>query len=171
MPIVTTYYLEMKSFDGFKDIADSEGFHIIEAEIKQYQVNKFLYQLVGESWNWNDKTHLTDEEWKQYAENRNLRTWVAYFKGSIAGYYELQKQEQGDMEIAYLGLVPMFIGKGFGGYLLSHAIQTAWDREKTERLWVHTCTLDHPDALNNYLARGFVIYHEEIKYIGEKRSA
>lgn len=158
MPDVTIYYLEMKSFDGFKDMADSEGFNIVEAEIKQYQINKFLYGLVGENWNWNDKTFLSDEAWKRYVENRNLRTWVAYFKGSIAGYYELQKQEKGDMEIAYLGLVPKFIGKGFGGSLLMHAIQSAWDWKGTERLWVHTCTLDHPGALNNYLDRGFVIY-------------
>jgi GNAT superfamily N-acetyltransferase len=165
MTDVTTYYLEMKSFDGSKVMAAPEGFQIVEAEIKQYQVNKFLYELVGENWNWNDKALLTDEEWKQYAGNRDLRTWVAYFKGSIAGYYELQKQEQGDMEIAYLGLVPMFIGKGFGGYLLSHAVDSAWDQVGTERLWVHTCTLDHPGALKNYLANGFEIYHEETKSV------
>lgn len=158
MPDITTYYLEMKSFDGFKNTRDPEGFHIAEAEIRQYRVNKFLYEFVGEPWHWNDKRFLTDDQWKRYAENRNLRTWVAYFRGSIAGYYELEKQDQGNTQIAYLGLAPMFIGRGFGGCLLSHAIQSAWGWEGTERLWVHTCSLDHPGALKNYLARGFTIY-------------
>ena len=63
-----------------------------------------------------------------------------------------------DVEIAYFGLAPRFIGKGFGGYLLSHAIKSAWAWEGTRRVWVHTCTLDHPTALQNYKARGLEVY-------------
>ena len=96
-----------------------------------------------------------------FAENENLRTWVGYYKGSPAGYYELQQQDGGDVEIAYFGLAPRFIGKGFGGYLLSHAIKSAWNWEGTRRVWVHTCTLDHPTALQNYKARGLEVYKVE----------
>lgn len=155
---VTTYYLEMKSASSLKAISASKGLQIYECEIKQFQFNKFLYQLVGRDWEWIDKLSWSDEQWKAYAENDNLRTWVAYYKGSPAGYYELQQQNSGDVEIAYFGLAPKFIGWGFGGYLLSQAIKSAWKMKETKRVWVHTCTLDHPGALQNYKARGMEVY-------------
>ncbi|MBN2030755.1 GNAT family N-acetyltransferase [bacterium] len=158
---VTTYYLEMRSASSLKAKNNSKGLQIVECEIKQYQVNRFLYLFVGEKWNWTDKHSWSDEQWKAYAENDNLRTWIAYYQGSPAGYYELQKQHSGNVEIAYFGLAPEFIGKGFGGYLLSHAIRSAWDWEGTKRVWVHTCSLDHPNALRNYKARGMVVYRVE----------
>ncbi|WP_263081320.1 GNAT family N-acetyltransferase [Endozoicomonas sp. Mp262] len=161
MSEVITYYLEMNSPDALNAKKVQEDLAIIEAEIKQYALNRFLYQLVGEAWQWTDKLVLTAEEWQAYAENENLRTWVAYCKGAIAGYYELQKQGDGNVEIAYFGLAPGFIGRGFGGYLLTHAIQSAWGWQGTERVWVHTCSLDHPSALANYQARGLTIYHRQ----------
>ncbi len=158
---ITTYYLELTSPSLLNDKNESKGLEIYESEIKQFQFNRFLYQLVGEAWEWFDKLSWSNDQWKAYAENDNLRTWVAYFKGSPAGYYELQQQKGGDVEIAYFGLAPKFIGQGFGGYLLSQAIKTAWDLEGTKRVWVHTCTLDHPSALKNYKARGMQIYRVE----------
>ncbi len=161
MSEVTTYYLEMKSEDSLVEKSKSQNLQIMEAEIKEYKLNLFLYQLVGENWDWKDKLSLSIEDWKKYAESENVRTWVAYWKGSIAGYYELEKQPDGNVEIAYFGLAPNFIGKGFGGYLLSQAIKSAWTFQDTKRIWVHTCTLDHKSALDNYLARGFQLYREE----------
>ena len=161
MTRVTTYYLEMKSPEALKGKADPGKLKIVESEVKQYQFNRFLYQLVGESWQWTDKLSWSAEEWRAYAENDNLRTWVAYYKGTPAGYYELQQQDQGDVEIAYFGLAPQFIGRGFGGFLLSEAIRSAWALDGTERVWVHTCTLDHPSALQNYQARGMEIFRVE----------
>jgi GNAT superfamily N-acetyltransferase len=158
---VTTYYLEMKSASSLNAIGESNGLQIHECEIKQFQFNKFLYQLVGKDWEWIDKLSWPDEQWKAYAENDNLRTWIAYYKGSPAGYYELQQQNGGDVEIAYFGLAPKFIGRGFGGYLLSQAIKSAWKMKGTQRVWVHTCTLDHPGALKNYKARGMEVYRVE----------
>lgn len=160
MSKVVTYYLEMKSSDSLNEKEKPQGFAVHEAEIKQYKFNRFLYQLVGETWNWNDKLSLSDAEWKVYSERESLKTWVAYYMGSIAGYYELEKQDDGNIEIAYFGLSPKFIGMGFGGYLLTHAIKSAWAWEGTERVWVHTCTLDHESALHNYQARGFHVYRE-----------
>ena len=126
MAEVTTTYLEMKSPDQLKAKPAPEGLSIVECEIKQFQYNRFLYLLVGEAWQWFDKASWTDAQWRDFAENENLRTWVAYFKGAPAGYYELQQQKGGDVEIAYFGLAPKFIGMGFGGYLLTRAIRSAW---------------------------------------------
>ena len=153
-----TYYLEMHSKSDFIPKASPGDIEVIEAEIKNYRLNKYLYQLIGEPWGWGDKLSLPNTEWKSYAESSNLRTWVAYIQGSIAGYYELQSQTEGDVELKYFGLAPDFIGKGYGGYLLSHAIQSAWTIDNIRRLWVHTCSLDHPGALGNYQSRGFKIY-------------
>jgi GNAT superfamily N-acetyltransferase len=158
MPEITTYYLEMRSPDNLREKEQPCGLEIVEAEVKEFRFNRYLYQLVGEKWQWIDKLALSDEEWKQYAESDNLRTWVAYVRGSIAGYYELQKQAEKNVEIAYFGLAPSFIGKGYGGCLLSHAIKSAWSWGNVRRVWVHTCTLDHKAALSNYQARGFKIY-------------
>lgn len=160
---VTIYYLEMKSPSSLKGKREAQGLQIHECEIRQFQFNRFLYQFVGESWEWTDKLSWSDAQWKAYAESDNLRTWVAYCKGSPAGYYELQQQSVENVEIAYFGLAPKFIGKGYGGYLLSQAITSAWEWQGTKRVWVHTCSLDHPSALQNYKARGMEVYHVETK--------
>jgi len=169
---VITYYLEMNRFEELKEVPASNGLSVAEAEIDNFRFNKFLYQYVGEPWQWVDKLGLSDETWQKYAENPGLRTWVAYFKGSIAGYFELsivgrgdaskgQCVESLDVEIMYFGLAAEFIGKGFGGYLLSRAVQEAWGIPGVKRVWLHTCSLDHPSALKNYEARGFRRYKQE----------
>jgi GNAT superfamily N-acetyltransferase len=157
---VTTTFLEMLDPRDHKvKVCSNPEFQIMECVPKQYQYNRFLYHLVGREWHWTDKTVWTDEEWRQYAEDENLRTWVGYVVGSPAGYYELHRRRR-DVEIVYFGLARPFIGKGFGGPLLSHAIQSAWDWD-AKRVWVHTCTLDHSHALANYQARGMKIYKTE----------
>ena len=161
MPDLTTYYLEMTSPDDLNEKPAPADLDDIEAEIKEFRFNRYHYQLVGEPWSWTDKLSLPDDVWQQYAESESLRTWVAYSKGSIAGYYELQQQENDNVEIVYFGLAPKFTGKGFGGYLLSHAIESAWSWGNTKRVWVHTCTLDHDAALPNYQARGMTVYRTE----------
>ena len=157
----TTYYLEMKSAAELNSKSDSHGLEVRECEIKQYAFNRFLYQFIGGPWEWTDKLSWTEEEWQAFAESDTLRTWVAYVQGSPAGYYELRRDNEGDVEILYFGLAPKFIGKGFGGYFLSHGITSAWNWEGTRRVWVHTCNLDHPSALQNYKSRGMQIYREE----------
>lgn len=161
MQQVTTYYLEMLSSSSLINRENPGGLAVTECEIKQYQLNKFLYKLIGKQWLWEDKLSWTDKAWQEYVESENLRTWIAYYNGAIAGYFELLK-DKSDVEIIYFGLVESFIGNGFGGYLLSKAINSAWEWPGTSRVWVHTCTLDHPSALQNYLSRGMKIYKEEI---------
>ncbi len=163
MNAVTTYYLEMTSASMLNAKTESNGLEITECRIKQFEFNRFLYQMVGQQWEWTDKLAWSDDQWKEFAENDNLRTWVGYYQGTPAGYFELQKQAGEVIELAYFGLIPDFIGMGFGGYLLSQAIKKAWEWGKPEKVWVHTCTLDHPNALQNYQARGFEIFRTETR--------
>ena len=153
------YYLEMHSPEQLNRVENNKGLVITETELKNFRFNRFLYQLVGRLWQWTEKLGWSDEQWRDYVENPKMRTWVAYYRGAIAGYFELLQAEQGDVEIAYFGLAEEFIGQGFGGYLLTQAIDNAWRcYPDTKRVWVHTCTLDHANALANYQARGLRIY-------------
>ena len=133
------------------------GLDIRECREKRFGFNRIMYYEVGTMWRWTDKHAWSDQQWKAYAESDCLRTWKARYHDDLVGYYELQ-QIHTDVEIAYFGLTRAFIGKGLGGPLLTHAIQSAWQWSGTQRVWVHTCTLDHPNALSNYLARGLRIY-------------
>lgn len=167
MPIVTTY-LEMRSPDNLdpRRCADPR-FWIDEATVKQWQFNRLLYLLVGGPWAWNDKRSWSDAQWKGYAESDRLRTFIAYYDASPAGYYELRWDDNSGVEIAYFGLLPAFFGRGFGGALLTSALEEAWRMAPT-RVWAHTCTLDHPAALANYQARGMKIYHVEAQATASK---
>ncbi|MBD1584705.1 GNAT family N-acetyltransferase [Pseudoalteromonas sp. S16_S37] len=156
-----TYYLEMHSKDCFAPYALPSGLSIIEVEQLQPEFNLFLYSFVGKPWGWTDKLTWPIERWRAHLTKNCIRTWVAYVQGAIAGYYELSLQPEGNVEIAYFGLTAQFIGKGYGKALLSHAVESAWSIGSTKRLWVHTCDLDHPSALQNYQSRGFEIYKVE----------
>ena len=160
MSNINIFYLEMNSPAQIKGKPVIDGLDIHYCEIKQWALNKFLYSFVGGPWAWTDKLDDTDEQWKTYTNNNNLHTWVAYYKGAIAGYFELL-QDQGNVEVVYFGLTPDFLGKGMGGYFLTYALEQAWSLPNTKRVWLHTCTLDHPSAKANYEARGFVHYKTE----------
>lgn len=157
---VTTTYLEMTSRSQLRAKTHQDPhFRVIQKSVKRGELNRFLYILVGEPWQWRDKLSWDQAAWKKYAEDEALLTFIAYYKTSTAGYFELISRDSG-VEIAYFGLAPEFIGRGLGGSLLTCALKAAWDLNP-ERVWVHTCSLDHPAALNNYLARGMVAYKTE----------
>lgn len=110
---VTTTYLEMRSPEDLRPkLCADERFWIGEATVKQWQFNRFLYLTVGSPWAWNDKGDWTDDQWRQYAESDQLRTFGAYYDASPAGYYELHDDRDG-VEIMYFGLLPAFVGRGF----------------------------------------------------------
>lgn len=134
---------------------------IRECIICQPKLNQFLYQYVGKNWQWHDKLSWSDSQWQSYVGAENLRTFLALKEGAIAGYFELQYQPGDCVEIAYFGLTPEFINQGYGGFLLTQALQNAWDWQTCQRVWVHTCTNDHPLALQNYLKSGFTVYRTE----------
>jgi GNAT superfamily N-acetyltransferase len=162
---VTTYYLEMHDPSDLRAAARPHG----EVDVLRVlppcpELNRFFYTAVGGDWYWNDRLPWTYRQWLDYLKRPELETWMFTVNQLPAGYFELEQQgiETGDIdvEIAYFGLLPHFLGKGLGGYLLTQAIERAWEIEAT-RVWVHTCTLDHPKALANYQARGMRIYKEE----------
>jgi GNAT superfamily N-acetyltransferase len=169
---VTTYYLEMHAADALISSPVPDDLVLRQVEKPQFQLNRFLYQLVGGQWQWHDKLSWTDQQWKALVSSVDHQTWVAYQQGAIAGYFELQRAVDAitgntDIEILYFGLAPGFIGQGLGGALLTLAIEHAWCWADTEhglpnRVWVHTCSLDHPAALKNYQQRGFQVYKTEV---------
>ena len=160
-PLITTY-LEMRSRDQLRPKRVDARFQIREKRNRDWRFNRDLYFRVGERWDWIDKRPWTDEQWKEYAAAAELRTFAGYCDDALVGYYELRRDTEGGVEIAYFGLLPEWIGRGLGGALLTSAIEGAWRMEpNTSRVWVHTCNRDHPQALANYQARGMIVYKVE----------
>jgi len=117
--------------------------------------------MVGHPHRWGGRETWTAEDWIAYASRDELQTWVAYVDGTPAGYCEMEKSSAGEVEIVNFGLLPAFIGQGLGGHLLTVAVERAWAWDAT-RVWLHTCTHDHPHALHNYQARGFRVCKTEV---------
>ena len=161
MSVVTITYLEMLSPTEVrpKESGD-ERFWVGECRVKQWEFNRFLYMTVGGPWAWNDKRGWSDADWQSYACADDLHTYAAYYDGSPAGYFELHRGSPTEVEIRYFGLLPAFVGRGLGGALLTSALRQAWAMGPA-RVWVHTCSQDHPAALGNYQARGMTIYKIE----------
>jgi GNAT superfamily N-acetyltransferase len=121
---------------------------------------RYLYAEVGRRYRWVDRLVWSDAQVRSYLDDPSMSLWLLTVDGAPAGYYELTRGQDGAVEIAYFGLLQDFTGRGLGGHLLTDAVERAWESGAT-RVWLHTCTLDHPAALPNYLARGFRIYDEE----------
>ena len=157
---VTTTELEMLSPSEFKPkAAPCNEVAVIKVELPTPVINHFFFVNVGRPWKWYSRLKWTLADWKALVEKETTPTWIGYIQGSPFGYIELDQQAV-NVEIAFFGLLPQFIGMGLGGFLLSEAVRLAWERN-SQRVWVHTCTLDHKYALNNYLARGFSIYKKQ----------
>lgn len=160
---ITTYYLEMTSPDQLRPSRhDGNGVTLVQAEIPCPEFNRFFYTAVGGDWYWVDRLSWTYAQWQAWVDRPELETWVLYEKGTPGGFFELELQAEGQVEIAYFGLLPHSIGRGLGGYMLTRALRRAWAIPGTQRVWVHTCSMDHPDALVAYQARGLQVYKEEI---------
>ena len=119
-----------------------------------------LYSLVGELWLWRDRLVWTGEELERYLSSPDVHVWSAHVRGITAGYFELRRHPDRTIEVMYFGLAPAFIGRGIGGWLLTRAVHEAFALGAT-RILLNTCTLDAPQALPNYLARGFTIVSED----------
>ncbi|MFN2317504.1 MAG: GNAT family N-acetyltransferase, partial [Gemmatimonadales bacterium] len=117
------------------------------------ELGRFFYTAVGWRWHWVDRLPWRLADWERLQSRHGFEFWTAWLGGAPAGYYELDRHEDGTTEILLFGLLPAFIGQGLGGYLLTHAIRRGWE-EGTRRLILNTCSLDHPAAKDAYLARG-----------------
>lgn len=155
------YYLEMLNPQALPAKQAPPGFEFALVAPPSPGLNRQFYVSVGSQWEWTDRLKWSDDHWCRYVNRSRLQTWVGYLNGESIGYCELELQSDGDMEIAYFGLLPEFIGRGLGGVLLTAAVERAWSSATVRRVWVHTCTEDHPHALDNYLKRGFTLYKTE----------
>jgi ribosomal protein S18 acetylase RimI-like enzyme len=163
----TRTYLELTSRTQFKPaFGDFPDVAIAHAPRPQPALYRMCYRSVGEAFHWRDRWDWSDEEIAEHVASPHIHLYVATrLKGrqeaQLAGWYELREvPEERSIEIAYFGIMAGEFGRGFGKHLLSHAVREAWAR-KPERVWLHTCTLDHPNALPNYVARGFTPYRTE----------
>lgn len=121
---------------------------------------RYLYSEVGRFYHWIDRLPWTDERIRAHLARPEIKLWVMYSEGAPAGYFELERHDDGSIEIAYFGLLQEFIGKGLGKHLLSAAAGQAWN-DGANRVWLHTCTLDGAAAMPNYLKRGFKPFKQE----------
>ena len=163
MEKVIRNFLEIKSLNELSEIDKPIDSAYVKLLIpKDFQLNKFLYKQIGKKYCWTDRLDWSDQQWRKYVSQKYLHTYILNVNDDIAGFFELiYHKEQSESEIVYLGLLENFFGKKLGGYLLSEAIKISWTFN-SNRVWVHTCSLDHENALNNYLARGMKIYNQEI---------
>ena len=152
---VTRTYLEMRSRSELK-AALSGGPRVRLREIPDCPPSLYrtLYVEVGRNYHWIDRLPWTDEQIREHLQQPEIRLWLMTHDDATAGYFELRRCEDGSVEIAYFGLLPEFVGRGLGKHLLTCATEEAW-ATGTNRVWLHTCTLDDPAALPNYLKRGF----------------
>ena len=158
---VTTYYLELRSLEEFtpseREVPDLE---IRKAGIACPELGRFLYTTVGRTWRWTDRLNWPYSKWLAHLERPEIQMWIAYLDGVIAGYVELERQPEESVEIASFGLLRQFMGRGIGGILLSDTVRRVF-KGGARRVWLHTCSLDSPPAMENYRARGFKIFDEE----------
>lgn len=155
--LVTITYLEMTSREQAIPFRGGRRLAVRRVETPDPELNRFLYVSVGADWSWHERLAWDRDRWMVWLDRPEVETWVGSLAGAPAGYFELEAQPGGDVQLAYFGLLPSFIGQGLGPELLDAAVGRAWELA-ARRVWVHTCTLDHPRALSNYQARGFRIY-------------
>lgn len=168
---VTTWSLEQTSPADLRPAAEPAGdVRIVRAEVPSPEFSRFLYTAVGGDIRWTDRLGLTYAQWEETLSRPGVETWVAYERGTPAGYVELEAQEEGAVEIVYFGLIPAFRGRRIGGHLLSYATARAWDLGErrpelppTKRVWLHTCSKDGPHAMDNYLHRGFTLFDTKVE--------
>ena len=156
-------YLEIKSIQDLNEvIKPNEDCSLDLLEPINFQLNKFFYKNIGKKHQWIDRLIWTESQWINYVSNKNVKTYVFKFKNDLAGFFELIPHgEKKEVEIAYFGLLEEFQNKKLGSYLLYQAIQKSFNLG-IDRVWVHTCSLDHKNALHNYIARGMKIFKTEI---------
>ena len=154
-------FLELKDLKNLKTNSINEKKYLVKKIKPDFQLNKFFYKQVGKKHRWIDRLSWSDGKWINYISNKNLETYIISESDELVGFFELlYNPELKETEISYFGLLEEFIGKGIGGYALSVAIKKSFEKN-IKRVWLHTCTLDHPNALKNYIARGMTVFKKE----------
>ena len=162
MPKVQRFFLEIKKKQFSDKLLSIPG----KAEVyldkeKDININKFFYRQIGKDHFWRDRLLWSDKEWQKYVKNINLETGVMKLEGELVGFFEQEFHKKNNaVELIHMGILKEHQGKKFGSFLLEYILKKAFNKN-TERVWVHTCSLDHKNALDNYLSKGFKIFKEE----------
>jgi len=158
---VTRTYLELTSPDQLKGAkVDDPLLRFARVPVPTVPLAQRLYKEVGEPYHWEDRWEWSPRQWQELVGEFGYGLWILTWDGDLAGFVEMKNEPDGSVEISLFGLVRKYHGRGFGKHLLTHAVETAWGIG-ANRVWLHTCTLDDPKALPNYLARGFRDYRRE----------
>ena len=158
---VKTFYLELLQRSDREVPPPMEGIEVVRVEKPSTGFYRTLYDAVGNDWNWVNRRLMSDDELRQIIHDDLVEIYVLHVEAAPAGYAELDRRADGQIELAYFGLLPEFTGKGLGKYLLNWTIRKAWTYAP-RRIWVHTCVLDHAAALPMYLGAGFEIFDEKL---------
>ncbi|SHH81978.1 GNAT family N-acetyltransferase [Streptomyces sp. 3214.6] len=168
---VTTWSLEQTDpTDRLPAAAPEDDVRIVRSEVPSPEFSRFLYASVGGDIRWIDRLRWTYAQWQEHLARPGVETWVAYDRGTPAGYVELEPQDDGVVEIVYFGLIPAFRGRRIGGHLLAYGAARAWELAdrwpglpQTKRVWLHTCSLDGEHAMDNYQRRGFKLFDTRVE--------
>jgi GNAT superfamily N-acetyltransferase len=162
MAKVQRFFLEVKKKEHKRQVPFfPTKVQVYVDEKKDININKFFYRQVGKDHFWRDRLLWSDKEWRKYINNKNLETGIMKINGELIGFYEEEfHKKKNEMELIQMGILKEYQGKKFGSLLLEHIIYEAFNKN-VERIWVHTCSLDHKHALDNYLSKGFKIFKEE----------
>ena len=160
--IIDRNYLEILSLEELIESNRPSNKFILEfVEPPNFQLNKFFYKNIGKNHKWVDRLIWNEKQWIDYTTNTKVKTFVLKKGDDLVGYFELIfHNDKNEIEIAYFGLLEEYRNQKLGSYLLSLAIKESF-KEKPSRVWLHTCSLDHKNALNNYLSRGMKIFKKE----------
>jgi len=160
VPVKVTY-LQMLRPGGHDAGPPPDGVKIVRAVRPTVAFYRFLYDSVGQDWNWVDRRLMSDQQLGRIIHDDAVELYVLYVDGATAGYCELDRRGDGEIELAYFGVMPEFLGRGLGRYLLDWIVDKAWSY-RPRRLWLHTCQLDHPAALPLYRKAGFEQFDEKV---------
>ena len=160
--IINRNYLEILSLEELIESNNPSDKFILElVEPPNFQLNKFFYKNIGKNHKWVDRLIWNEKQWIDYTTNTKVKTFVLKKGDDLVGYFELIfHNDKNEIEIAYFGLLEEYRNQKLGSYLLSLAIKESF-KDKPGRVWLHTCSLDHKNALNNYLSRGMKIFKKE----------
>ena len=155
-------FLEINSIKKLnRSKSPGPNFKINQVDPPDFQLNKFFYKQIGRKHRWIDRLAWTDKKWIEYVENSKVKTFVLKDNNNLAGYYEtIRDFDKDHSEIAYFGILEEYFGKKCGGFMLSEAINKLFE-DGNSRVWLHTCSLDHENAIKNYLARGMRVFKSE----------
>ena len=160
---ISRTYLEIKSLNDLNEVEKPTGEYSINlVDPIDFQLNKFFYKQIGQKYFWRDRLEWSNQTWIEYVSDEKLSTYILKDNEEIVGYFELLfYKTKAEAEIAYFGILEDYFGKKLGGYFLSQAIKKAFELD-INRVWLHTCSLDHKNALKNYLSRGMAIFKSEM---------